>query len=128
MAFSAGKLLTKVFGSRNERLLKRYRRFVEQINALEPEISQRTDSQLRARTAELREGVRSGKIRSADILAEAFAIVRESMDRNIGIRQVFNPEEDPLHKFDPNKLDDAMLAKYDDVQRKMIATGEVPWR
>src|SRR5882672_9467686 len=55
-------------------------------------------------------------------MPEAFAIIRESMDRNIGIRQIFNPEEN----FDPDQLDDAMLEAYDSVQRHMIQTGE-PW-
>src|SRR6185312_6294846 len=68
--------------------------------------------------------LKSRKIRSADVFPEAFAIIRESMDRNIGIRQIFNPEEDPLNKFDPDKLDDAMLQAYDQVQQRMIATGE----
>ncbi len=48
MAVSIGKVLIKVFGSRNERLLKRYHRIVDQINALEPQIQAMTDEQLRA--------------------------------------------------------------------------------
>src|SRR5688572_21524831 len=120
MSATVHKVLTKIFGSRNERLLKRFRRFVEQINAMEPQIAAKTDAELRARTAELREGVRSGKIKSTDILAEAFAIVRESMDRNIGIREIFNPEQN----FDPDQFDDEMLEAYDSVQRHMIQTGQ----
>ncbi len=123
MALSVQKVLTKVFGSRNERLLKRYRRIVEQINSLEPTVQVLTDEQLRARTQELRKGLMSGELGSADILPEAFAIIRESMDRHIGIREIFNPEQ----SFDPDKLDDAMLEAYDAVQRHMIATGE-PWQ
>ncbi|MGH7177191.1 MAG: hypothetical protein ACREJC_07420, partial [Tepidisphaeraceae bacterium] len=56
----------------------------------------------------------------ADVLPEAFAIMRESMDRHIGIRSIFNPEE----HFDPDQLDDKMLEAYDSVQRQMIASGE----
>ena len=93
MPITVSKVLTTVFGSRNERLLKRYRKFVDQIAALEPEMQKKTDGELRARTLELREGIRSGKLRSADVLHEAFAIIRESMDRNIGIREIFNPEQ-----------------------------------
>ena len=63
------KVLTKVFGSRNERLLKRYRRIVEQVNQLETEVQKKSDAELRARTKELREGITSGKIRSADAMA-----------------------------------------------------------
>src|SRR5690348_5210448 len=117
---TVSKVLTKIFGSRNERLLKRYRRIVDQVNALEPEMQKRTDSQLRARTSEIRQGIRAGKIRPAEVLPEAFAIIRESMDRHIGIREVFNPDQN----FDPDQLDDELLEAYDSVQRHMISTGE----
>jgi preprotein translocase subunit SecA len=127
MAVTVSKVLTKIFGSRNERLLKRYYRIVAQINAIEPKVNAMSDEELRNRTAELRAGLTSKKLKSVDMLPEAFAIIRESMDRNIGIRMIFNPEEDPLNKFDPEKLDDEMLEAYDEVQRRMIATGET-WR
>src|ERR1700733_7981656 len=103
------KVLTKVFGSRNERLLKRYRKTVELINALEPEVSAKTDVGLRARTQEIRADLTSGKIRPAEVLPEAFAIIRESMDRNIGIRSIFDPE----NHFDPDTFDDEALGGYD---------------
>ncbi len=124
MAFSFGKVLTKVFGSRNERLLKRYRRIVEQVNELAPQIEAMTDEQLRARTQELRTGLtkrpgKPAKLKVDDVMPEAFAIIRESMDRHIGIREIFNPEQN----FDPDKLDDENLELYDSVQRAMIATG-----
>src|SRR5690606_33568966 len=51
---------------------------------------------------------------------EAFAIIRESMDRHIGIREIFNPEQN----FDPDQFDDHMLQVYDQVQQRMIQTGE----
>jgi preprotein translocase subunit SecA len=127
MAVTFGKVLTKVFGSRNERLLKRYHRIAKQVNALEPKVQWLTDEQLKARTAELRAGLTSKAIKPADVFPEGFAIIREAMDRQIGIRQIFNPDEDPLAKFDPDKLDDKMLALYDDIQRRLIATGE-SWR
>src|SRR5689334_8355972 len=115
MSAAVTKVLTKIFGSRNERLLKRYRRIVEQINAMEGDVAKRTDAELAARTRELREQIRAGKIKSVDILPEALAIVRESMDRNIGIREIFNPEQN----FDPDQFDDEMLEAYDAVQRHM---------
>jgi preprotein translocase subunit SecA len=118
VAFS--KVLTKVFGSRNERLLKRYRKIVEQINQLEPKVQAMTDAQLRERAHELRAGLTEKKLRSNDVMPEAFAIMRESMDRHIGVREIFNPEQ----QFDPDKLDDAMLEAYDSVQRQMINSGE----
>ena len=124
MAVTVGKVLTKIFGSRNERLLKRYHRIVDQVTALEPKAQVMTDEQLKARTAELRAGLTGKTLKSADVFPEGFAIIREAMDRQIGIRQIFNPEEDPLAKFDPDKLDDKMLALYDDIQRRLIATGE----
>jgi preprotein translocase subunit SecA len=119
MAVNVQKILTKIFGSRNERLLKRYYRIVGQINAIEPQIAEMTDPQLRQRSMDLRAGLTGGKLRSWDVLPEAFAIMRESMDRHIGIRAIFDPD----NKFDPDQLDDEMLEKYDEVQRRMIAEG-----
>jgi preprotein translocase subunit SecA len=124
MAVSVGKVLTKVFGSRNERLLKRYQKMVAQISAMEPTVQAMTDEALRARTAELRAGLKSRKLRPPEVYPEAFAIIRESMDRNIGIRQIFNPEEDPLNRFDPNKLDAAARQLYDQVQQQIISSGQ----
>lgn len=123
MAISVTKVLTKVFGSRNERLLKRNQKIVDQVNALEPTISELTDTQLRERTQQLRADVAAGKLKSADIMPEAFAIIRESMDRHIGIRAIFDPD----NHFDPDCLDDDMLEKYDEVQRRMIVGG-VSWQ
>jgi preprotein translocase subunit SecA len=123
MAVTFSKVLTKVFGSRNERLLKRYHKVVDQINALEPKIRAMSDVQLRDRTGEIRKLLTSGKVRSADVLPESFAIIRESMDRNIGIRAIFDPE----NNFDPDKLNDDMLEAYDTVQRELISTG-LSWR
>ena len=119
MAVSVGKVLTKIFGSRNERLIKRYYKAVGQVNAIEPKIQLLTDEQLRARTQEIRSGLISGKLQSTEILPEAFAIIRESMDRHIGIRNIFNPDE----SFDPDRFDDEMLEAYDSVQRRMINEG-----
>ena len=79
---SVGKILTKIFGSRNERLLKRYRTIVARVSDLETKIQAMTDDQLRARTAELRKGLTTKKLRSDNVREEAFAIIRESMDRS----------------------------------------------
>ena len=119
MAVTFGKVLTGIFGSRNERLIKRYRKMVDQVNAMEPAVMALTDEQLKSRTQELRTGLVAGKLKSIDVLPEAFAIIRESMDRHIGIRQIFNPDE----HFDPDQFDDTLLHKYDQVQQKMIAEG-----
>jgi preprotein translocase subunit SecA len=105
-------LLKKVFGSRNERLLKQYRRVVREINALEPQVEKLTDDALRAKTAELRTRfqVRMAKLPLAsaedeeqaeqaaarrdsarrelldELLPEAFAVVREAARRTLNMR------------------------------------------
>ena len=116
---AVNKILTTLFGSRNERLLKRYHRIVEQVNAMEEKVQAYSDVQMTQRTQELRTNLVAGKLQAMDVLPEAFAIIRESMDRNIGIRAIFDPE----NKFDPEKLDDEMLEAYDSVQRQMISSG-----
>ncbi|PWG65166.1 preprotein translocase subunit SecA [Sediminicurvatus halobius] len=75
----------KVFGSRNERVVKRMRRDVERINALEPEIESLDDAALRAKTDEFRERLAAGA-RPDDLLHEAFAVVREASRRTLGMR------------------------------------------
>ncbi|RPH65124.1 MAG: preprotein translocase subunit SecA [Burkholderiales bacterium] len=77
--------LTRIFGSRNERLLKGYRKTVEQINALEPAIMQLTDEQLVGKTAEFRQRVAGGEAIDA-LLPEAFAVCREAARRVLGMR------------------------------------------
>jgi len=79
------KLLTRIFGSRNERLLKDYRKVVERINALEPKVSALTDEQLTGKTAELRGRVSAGESLDA-VLPEAFAVCREAAKRVLGMR------------------------------------------
>lgn len=79
------KLLTKVFGSRNDRTLRRMRKVVAQINAMEPEVEKLSDSELQAKTGEFRE--RLGKGESLEsIIPEAFAVVREASKRVFGMR------------------------------------------
>src|SRR5437763_2848735 len=81
----ATNLLTKIFGSRNDRLLKQYRRTVEQINALEPQLEKLSDEELRAKTPELRERLAQGTSVD-DVLPEAFAVVREASRRTMKMR------------------------------------------
>ncbi len=78
-------LLTKIFGSRNERLLKEYRAVVARINALEPDFEKLTDAELAARTAEYRRRHQAGETLEA-LLPEAFAAVREAGKRAMGMR------------------------------------------
>ena len=78
-------LLTRIFGSRNERLLKQYQRGVERINALEQQVSGLSDEQLQARTGEFRSRVANGETLD-QLLPEAFAVVREAAKRTLGMR------------------------------------------
>ncbi len=78
-------ILTRIFGSRNERLLKQYAITVRQINALEPATAALSDDALRDRTAELKERVGKGETLDA-ILPEAFAVVREAGKRTLSMR------------------------------------------
>ena len=105
-------LLKKIFGSRNERLLKQYRRTVRAVNALEPQIEKLTDTELRAKTDEFRNRIRdrlakipddasddpqraAGLVAERDrarremldqLLPEAFAVVREAGKRMLNMR------------------------------------------
>ena len=78
-------LLTKMFGSRNDRLLKQMRKEVKKINALEPVIEALSDEELKAKTAEFKERLANGDTLEA-ILPEAFAVVREASKRVFGMR------------------------------------------
>ena len=79
------KLLTSIFGSRNERLLKEYRRTVAKINALEPTFEPLSDDQLRAKTEEFKQRISKGESLD-DLLPEAFAVVREGSKRVFKMR------------------------------------------
>ncbi|WP_342129952.1 preprotein translocase subunit SecA [Hydrogenophaga sp. OTU3427] len=81
----ATNFLTKIFGSRNDRLLKTYRKTVEQINRLEPQLEQLSDEALKAKTEEFKARVAQGE--SVDsLLPEAFAVVREGSKRVMKMR------------------------------------------
>ena len=78
-------LLKKVFGSRNDRLLRKYSQAVRTINGLEPEMQALSDAELRAKTDTLRQRVSDGE--SLDkVLPEAFAVVREASQRVLNMR------------------------------------------
>ena len=79
------KLLTQIFGSRNDRLLKQYRRVVERINALEPTFSALDEAALKGKTAEFKERLAKGETLD-DLLPEAFATVREAGKRVFKMR------------------------------------------
>jgi preprotein translocase subunit SecA len=77
--------LTKLFGSRNDRMIKQYRKTVVQINSLEAEYEALSDEQLRAKTDEFRQRVAQGQTLD-EILPEAFAVVREGSKRVMKMR------------------------------------------
>lgn len=81
----ATNILTKIFGSRNDRLLKQYRTVVARINAMEPQFEKLTDEGLRAKTQEFKERIAKGESLDA-ILPEAFSVVREGSKRVMKMR------------------------------------------
>ena len=82
MAFN---LLTMIFGSRNERLLKQFQKSVTAVNALESSMEQLSDEQLRGKTQEFRARIAGGETLD-DLLVEAFAVVREGSKRVMKMR------------------------------------------
>jgi preprotein translocase subunit SecA len=81
----ASNFLTKIFGSRNDRLLKTYRKTIAQINVLEPQYEKLSDEQLRAKTDEFKTQIAAGQTLE-EILPEAFAVVREGSKRAMKMR------------------------------------------
>jgi preprotein translocase subunit SecA len=109
----------KVFGTRNERMVKRYLRVVEQVSAQEEAVRTLTDADLRAKTAEFRSRISGGDGENpTDLIPEVFAIAREAMDRSVGIRNIFNPNE----HFDPSQLPTAAKHLYDQVKQDIENT------
>ncbi len=78
-------LITKIFGTQNERDLKKLQPYIASIGALEPEIQKLSDAQLQAKTAAFREKLKQGATLD-DLLSEAFAVVREAARRTVGMR------------------------------------------
>jgi preprotein translocase subunit SecA len=78
-------LLKKIFGTKNERELKRLWPLVEKVNSFEPSVAGLSDSQLRAKTDEFRKRLQDGETLD-ELLPEAFAVVREASKRTLGMR------------------------------------------
>ncbi len=85
MLGKVNKTLVKVFGSRNERLVKAYMTIAQQSNELEEQTKQLSDEALKAKTSQFKEAIKSGTS-PEDILPEAFAVVREAARRNVEMR------------------------------------------
>ena len=77
--------LTKIFGSRNQRLLKQYQKVVREINAMEPSLEAMSDAQLQAKTPEFKERIAKGESLDS-LLPEAFAVCREASKRVLKMR------------------------------------------
>ena len=80
-----GQFLTKIFGSQNERVLKKMTPLVDAINQLEAGLKTLDDDALRARTGDLKTRLTNGEPLD-DLLPEAFALVREASVRTLGMR------------------------------------------
>ena len=111
-------VMRALFGTRNDRLIKMYTARAKEVETLEPQMRQLTDSELRAKTQAFRDRVKAGESEK-QIRHEALAVAREVMDRAVGIRKIFNPELE----FDPSQLPASARELYDQVQAE-IATRE----
>ena len=114
-----GTLGRKIFGSRNDRLVKRYMRLVDHVSSKETETRVLSDAELKAKTAEFRTRIKEGE-KADDLIPEVFAIAREAMDRAVGIRNIFNP----IHEFDPSQLNDDTRKLYDDTKSLIDSTED----
>ena len=96
------KLFKKLFGSRNDRLVKQYALKVQEINALEPALQALSDDALRAKTAEFKQRYINGETLD-QLMPEAFAVVREGSRRALGMRHfdvhLISFPAIPLHTF-----------------------------
>ena len=109
-----GPILNRLIGTRNERFVKKYTSRVERINALEAETRRLTDAELFAKAAEFRERHKAGE-NEDQLMVEAFAVGREAMDRNVGIRNIFNPE----HGFDASRLPEGVRGLYEETKARL---------
>ncbi|GJQ30995.1 MAG: hypothetical protein HBSAPP03_28790 [Phycisphaerae bacterium] len=112
-----GPILNKIIGTRNERFVRKYTQKVTDINAQEAKARAMSDEQLRAAIDGFRARYDKGEKTDA-IMAEAFAVAREAMDRAVGIRNIFNPK----FNFDPATLPEAVRGVYAAVKAQMDAT------
>ncbi|MEM6817331.1 MAG: preprotein translocase subunit SecA [Pseudomonadota bacterium] len=78
-------MFSRIFGSRNQRLIKSYQKVVKRINAMEDELKALSETELKARSADLRARAEGGTSLD-DLVPEAFALVREAADRTLGMR------------------------------------------
>ena len=122
MAFPVvSPVMKKIFGTRNERMVKRYMRVVDQVSSHEDKVCTLSDQQLRAKTDEFRQRIQQGE-KAEDMIPEVFAVAREAMDRNVGIRNIFNP----ALKFDVSRLSAETRKLYEKVQAEIAQAEPAP--
>jgi preprotein translocase subunit SecA len=120
-----GRLARMIFGTRNERMVKRYLRHVDEVNLLEPGIRSLSDAELKAKTDEFRRRLAGGETAAA-MLNEILAVAREAMDRGVGIRNIFNPNLTDRNRFEPSKLPAEARRLYDQVQAQIQTMQPMP--
>ncbi|AQT67384.1 preprotein translocase subunit SecA [Anaerohalosphaera lusitana] len=112
--------LQKIFGSRNERVLKRHWRLAERVKELEPQFQQMSDGELSAQTQKFKDRLAAGE-RTEEILPEAFATIRETSDRHLGFRNALLDQ----YEFDASKLDGHTRKIYDELKAKVDEGADV---
>ncbi len=118
-----GALINKIFGTRNERFVRRYLVKAADINALEPRTRAMTDTELRAKYADFRTRYLAGT-RTDDMLVDALAVAREAMDRAVGIRNIFDPRL--REQFLADRLPANLRSLYEQTKAAMDAAEPLP--
>ena len=118
------KSMSKVFGSRNDRVVKKYRARAEAVLAWEPKVRPLSDAELAAKTVEFNKRHVDDGEEMADMLPEVMAVAREAMDRAVGIRNAFNPEL--RGAFAADKLSPEMQTLWRELCAKADATEARP--
>ena len=111
----------KVFGTRNDRLVKRYLSIVDKVSSHESEVRLLDDAALHAKTEEFKKRYEAGE-KTVDLQPEAFAVAREAMDRAVGIRAIFSPDAG----FDPSVLPAEARSLYEQTKAAMDAAEPLP--
>ena len=115
-----GPFMKKMFGTRNERMVKRYLRVVDQVSSYEDAMRKLSDAELRAKSAEFKQRMADGE-QPYDMIPEVFAVAREAMDRAVGIRNIFDPEFSD--RFDDSQLTGVARTAYESVKKEIEQIG-----
>ena len=118
-----GPLMKKLFGSRNQRMVKRFERIVDQVNALEPSVRKLTDAELRGKTLEFRARIKKGE-KAFGLMPEVFAVAREAMDRAVGHFPFAQRTHDGRRREDRQHVKEEVLSVGLSQQRGEWGNGE----